>query len=151
MIDNHILAAIFVHLITAILQLIAWRKTITQRYLSVGGTFLALIVAIRLFEKVYTDGTLTLNASNWEAPFGIVFVADLLAVTLVLLTSIAGFAVSIFSTTGLSRQRMMYGYFPIFHFLTPIIFHFSGCFLPWLRVFWLEIAFFYKVKNNPIG
>lgn len=117
MIDNHILAAIFVHLITAILQLIAWRKTITQRYLSVGGTFLALIVAIRLFEKVYTDGTLTLNASNWEAPFGIVFVADLLAVTLVLLTSIAGFAVSIFSTTGLSRQRMMYGYFPIFHFL----------------------------------
>lgn len=117
MIDNHILAAIFVHLITAIIQLIAWRKTITQRFLSVGGTFLALIVAIRLFEKVYTEGTLTLNASNWEAPFGIVFVADLLAVTLVLLTSIAGFAVSIFSTTGLSRQRMMYGYFPIFHFL----------------------------------
>lgn len=70
MIDNHILAAIFVHLITAIIQLIAWRKTTTQRFLSVGGTFLALIVAIRLFEKVYSEGTLTLNASNWEAPFG---------------------------------------------------------------------------------
>ena len=117
MIDNHILAVIFVQLITAIAQLTVWRKTISQRFMSVGGTFLGLIVAIRLFIKVYSEGTLTLNASNWEAPFGIVFVADMLSVTLVLLTSIAGFAVSIFSTTGLSRQRMMYGYFPIFHFL----------------------------------
>lgn len=117
MIDNHILAVIFIQLITAIAQLVAWRKTIAQRFMSVGGTFLGLIVAIRLFVKVYNEGTLTLNASNWESPFGIVFVADLLAVTLVLLTSIAGFAVSIFSSTGLSRQRMMYGYFPIFHFL----------------------------------
>ncbi|MCH5688896.1 hypothetical protein LWM68_34370 [Niabella sp. W65] len=36
---------------------------------------------------------------------------------MVLLTSIAAFAVSMFSATGLSRQRMLYGYFPIFHFL----------------------------------
>src|SRR5690606_33565057 len=37
--------------------------------------------------------------------------------TLVLLTSIAGLAVSFFSATGVNRQRMLYGYFPIFHFL----------------------------------
>lgn len=117
MIDNHILASIFIHMIAAVMQLMAWRKTVTQRFISVGGTFLGLVVALRLFLTVYEGGTLMLNASDWESPFGIVFVADLLAVTLVLLTSIAGFAVSIFSTVGLSKQRMKYGYFPIFHFL----------------------------------
>src|SRR5690606_30337946 len=117
MIDNHILAPVFVNLFAAIIQLMFWRKTVTQRFLSVGGSLLGLLVAIRLFNKVYHGGILTMNASNWDAPFGIVFVADLLSVTLVLLTSIAAFAVSIFSSIGLSRQRMLYGYFPIFHFL----------------------------------
>lgn len=117
MIDNHILAPVFVQLFTAVIQLMFWRKTLTQRYLSVGGSFIGLLVAIRLFSRVYQDGILTMNAANWDAPFGIVFVADLLSVTLVLLTSIACFAVSIFSSIGVSRQRMLYGYFPIFHFL----------------------------------
>lgn len=117
MIDNHILAPVFIHLFTAIIQLIAWRKTVSQRFLSVGGAFIGLLIAIRLFAKVFSEGSLHMNASNWEPPFGIVFVADMLSTTMVLLTSIAGFAVSIFSSVGLSRQRMLYGYFPIFHFL----------------------------------
>src|SRR5690606_34488963 len=112
MIDNHILAPIFVQLFTAILQLMFWRKTLTQRYLSVGGSLIGLMVAFRLFARVQESGILTLNSANWDAPFGIVFVADTLSVTLVLLTSIACFAVSIFSSVGLSRQRMLYGYFP---------------------------------------
>lgn len=126
MIDNHILAPVFIHLITAIVQLACWRKTVTQRFLSVGGSLMGLMVAIRLFSKVYDEGILTMNASNWDAPFGIVFVADLLSVSLVLVTSIAAFAVSIFSAAGLSRQRMLYGYFPIFHFL---ILGLNGAFL----------------------
>ncbi|TDS16057.1 proton-conducting transporter transmembrane domain-containing protein [Sphingobacterium paludis] len=117
MIDNHILAPIFVQLFTAIAQLMFWRKTLTQRFLSVGGSIISLLVAIRLFSRVQSDGILTMNAANWDAPFGIVFVADTLSVTLVLLTSLAGVAVSIFSSVSLSRQRMLYGYFPIFHFL----------------------------------
>ena len=117
MIDNHILAPVFIHLFTAILQLIAWRKTVTQRFMSGIGSLLGVVLAFRLFSKVYSEGILTMNASNWDAPFGIVFVADLLSSTLVLITSFAGLAVSLFSSTGLNRQRMLYGYFPIFHFL----------------------------------
>ncbi|KGE15603.1 proton-conducting transporter membrane subunit [Sphingobacterium deserti] len=117
MIDNHILAPVFVQLFTAIAQLMFWRKTVTQRFLSVGGSIIGLLVAIRLFSRTQSEGILTMNAANWDAPFGIVFVADTLSVTLVLLTSIAGVAVSIFSSVSLSRQRMLYGYFPIFHFL----------------------------------
>lgn len=117
MIDNFILAPVFIHLFSAIAQLIAWRKTITQRIISIIGSFLGLLMAIRLFSKVYSEGILTLNASNWDAPFGIVFVADLLSSTLVLITSLVALTVSIYSATGLNKQRMRYGYFPIFHFL----------------------------------
>src|SRR5690606_30819133 len=126
MIDNHILGAIFIHLFAAIFQLIAWRKTVTQRVISVLGSFLGVLLALRLLFSVHENGILTLNASNWEAPYGIVFVADLLSATLVLLTSIAALAVSFFSSTGLNRRRMRYGYFPIFHFL---IMGLNGAFL----------------------
>lgn len=117
MIDNNILAPVFIHLFTAIIQLICWRKTVTQRVLSIGGSILGLLVAIRLFNRVDQSGILTMNAANWDAPFGIVFVADTLSTTLVLLTSIVAVAVSMFSTVGISKKRMLYGYFPIFHFL----------------------------------
>lgn len=126
MIDNHILGPVFIHLFAAILQLITWRKTATQRVISGIGSFLGVLVSIRLLSKVDSSGILTLNASNWEAPFGIVFVADLLSSTLVLITSLAALAVSLFSSTGISRQRMLYGYFPIFHFL---IMGLNGAFL----------------------
>jgi len=117
MIDNQIIATVVVHLFTALLQLAFWRKTVTQRVLSIAGTLTGFLFAANLFTKVYTGSILTMNAANWEAPFGIVFVADLLSSTMVLLTSIAALAVSIFSATGVGRARMLYGYFPIFHFL----------------------------------
>lgn len=117
MIDNQIIATVIVHLFIAIVQLILWRKSTAQRFLSVGGSLLALILAFKLFFKVYDGEILTMNAANWKAPFGIVFVADLFSSTLVVLTSIAGLAVSIFSCVGVGRQRILYGYFPIFHFL----------------------------------
>lgn len=126
MIDNQIITPVLVHLFTAILQLVFWRKTVTQRVLSVAGCLTGLLFSINLFIKVFNGPILTMNAANWEAPFGIVFVADLLSITLVLLTSIAAISVSIFSATGVGRARMLYGYFPIFHFL---IMGLNGAFL----------------------
>ena len=117
MIDNIIIATVLVHLFTAILQLAFWRKTITQRVLSILGSVVGLGFAFNLLVKVFNGGILTMNAANWEAPFGIVFVADLMSSTFVLLTAIAALAVSIFSATGVGRARMLYGYFPMFHFL----------------------------------
>lgn len=115
--NNAIIAPVIVHLLTAIVQLFLWRKTISQRVFSVGGSFLGFIISLVLFFRVYNQGILVMNAANWRAPFGIVFVADLFSISLVLITSIVSLAVSIFSTVGISRARMLYGYFPIFHFL----------------------------------
>jgi len=126
MIDNQIIATVLIHLFIALVQLACWRKTVTQRVLSIAGSFIGFILAVGLFVKVFNGEILIMNAANWEAPFGIVFVADLFSSTLVLLTSIAALAVSIFSATGVGRARMLYGYFPIFHFL---IMGLNGAFL----------------------
>lgn len=117
MTDHNVIATVLVHLFSAIILLAFWRKTVTQRVLSIVGSLIGLGMAFRLFFKVLHGPILTMNAANWDAPFGIVFVADQMSVTFVLLTSIVALAVSIFSATGVGKARMLYGYFPMFHFL----------------------------------
>src|SRR5690625_569225 len=139
MIDNHILATVLIQLFTAILQLVFWQKTLTQRILSVLGSTLAVCFSIELFSKVFTGGTLVMNAAGWQAPFGIVFVADLFSSALVVLTSLAGLAISLFSCVGISKPRLDYGYFPVFHFL---IMGLTGAFLTgdiFNLYVWLEV------------
>jgi len=126
MIDNSIIATVLVHLFTAIIQLFFWKKPGPQRILSIIGAAIGFLFALSLFIKVYNGEILKMNAANWDAPFGIVFVADLFSSTLVLLTSIAALAVSLFSSVGVGKPRMRYGYFPIFHFL---IMGLNGAFL----------------------
>jgi Formate hydrogenlyase subunit 3/Multisubunit Na+/H+ antiporter, MnhD subunit len=117
MTDNTLIFPVLIHLFTAVIALFFWRKTVTQRIISVVGSALAMLLSIELFAKVWRGGILTLQAAGWDAPFGISFVADVFSSSMVLLTSFSGFAVSLYSATGIARARMLYGYFPIFHFL----------------------------------
>src|SRR5690625_71727 len=126
MIHHIIISPVVVHLITALVLLAFWRQTVVQRTLSIAGSLIGLGLSAKLFREVLTGPILTLNAANWESPFGIVFVADQMSTTFVLLTAIVALAVSIFSATGVSRARIQYGYLPIFHFL---IMGLNGAFL----------------------
>lgn len=126
MIDNYIILPVIVHLVAAILQLFLWRRTVAHRFVSIVACVITVFISIQLFTKVYSGNILIMEAANWKAPFGIVFVADLFSSTLVLLTSFAALAVSLFSAAGISRSRILYGYFPIFHFL---IMGLNGAFL----------------------
>jgi multicomponent Na+:H+ antiporter subunit D len=105
------------HMLTAVVLLFCWRKITLQHRVSVIGNAILLILSILLFINVWNNGIQTMQAGNWKAPFGITFVADVFSSTMVLLTAIAGLAVSVFSTVGVSKARMRYGYFPILHFL----------------------------------
>src|SRR5690606_18369018 len=105
------------HLFTAILLLFSWRKALLQRIVSIAGSLLVLVMSIRLFTHVWNNGIVVMQAANWEAPFWITFVADVFSSSMVLLASFAGLVVSIFSAAGIAKARMLYGYFPILHFL----------------------------------
>lgn len=117
MIDNLLILPVAIHLLVAVVLMLFSRRANAQKIVSILGSLLALVVSINLFANVWEQGILVMNAGNWKAPFGIVFVADTFSSTMVLLTSIAGLAVSIFATAAVSRQRTQFGFFSIYHFL----------------------------------
>jgi multicomponent Na+:H+ antiporter subunit D len=104
-------------LLLSIVLMFAWRSVNIQKWISATGSTINLGIAAWLFSEVYNNGLLVGAAGNWAAPFGITFVADTLAATMVLLTAISGLAVSIFSAGTVLKARLKFGYYPIFHFL----------------------------------
>src|SRR5690554_8144405 len=88
MTTNFILAPILTHLFTAIILLFFWQKVKAQKIISIIGNVVAFIQCIRLFEMTLENDFLTLQAGNWQAPFGITFISDTLSAVMVLLTAI---------------------------------------------------------------
>ena len=117
MMQQLIFYPLIVQIFLEILLMFVWSRISWQRIISIIGSILNLGVAVWLFVSVWQNGTLSIQAGNWEAPFGITFVADTFAATLVLLTAIAGLAVSSFSAGSVISPRLKFGFFPIFHFL----------------------------------
>lgn len=117
MIQQLIIYPLVIQMLLAILLMFVWSRLNWQRVISIAGSIVNLGVAVWLFISVWQEGTQAVQAGNWEAPFGITFVADTFAATLVLLTAIAGLAVSSFSAGSVIPARLKFGFFPIFHFL----------------------------------
>lgn len=112
-----IVSPILFQLASAVMLLFFWSHTKIQKTLSILLSLINLGIAVMLFTLVYQNGIQVTQAGNWQAPFGITFVADAFGITMVLLTAIAGFAVSIFSTGTMSEARLKFGFFPMLHFL----------------------------------
>jgi multicomponent Na+:H+ antiporter subunit D len=108
---------ILVPLGTAIACLLARRRRILQRGLSVGGAALLLAVAAALLQRVLSDGIQVMRSGGWPAPFGITLVADLLAAIMVLLTGITGLAVAVYSLGSIDSRREAHGFHTLYHVL----------------------------------
>ena len=76
-----------------------------QRVLALVGATGILASGVALVAVVRQTGPLVLELGNWPAPFGIVFVADLLSAILVTLTGVVGLAVVVFSLATIDQQR----------------------------------------------
>jgi multicomponent Na+:H+ antiporter subunit D len=104
-------------MVLSITLVFCWRRPEWHRRISVLGGIMGVLLAANLMGKVLIQGYVTMNAGNWPAPFGITMVADTFSATLVLLTSLAGLCVSIFSIHSILGNRISFGYFPVLHFL----------------------------------
>jgi len=112
-----IISPVLMQLAIAIVLFFMWGRVNAQKWTSVVGSGLAMLLNVALFYKIWAGGTLVMHSGNWQAPFGISFVADSLALTMVTLTGFAGFAVSLYSIAGIGPSRIRFGYFPILHLL----------------------------------
>lgn len=104
-------------LATAAVLLLTMRWLRVQRVLGVAGPAVLTVIAIILFVVVWRDGVQMTAAGNWPPPFSIVFVADVLSAVMVLLTSLMGLAVAVYSVTTIDERRMSFGYFPLLNIL----------------------------------
>jgi multicomponent Na+:H+ antiporter subunit D len=114
---NLIILPVLLQFLLAIILLLSWKKILLQKIISITGSVVSIIVALRLFSQVYEKDILIMQSGNWSPPFGISFVADTFSTTMILLASISSTAVSVFSTVTIKKARMKFGYFPSFHFL----------------------------------
>jgi len=112
-----VLYPLLLQMFLSIVLMFCWRKISWQRVISIIGSLINVGVSIWLFSYIWENGTQIVQAGSWKPPFGIIFVADTFSATMVLLTAIAGLAVSSFSTASVVTARLKFGYFPIFHFL----------------------------------
>lgn len=117
MMQHILLYPLLLQLLLAITLMFAWSRISWQKFISITGNVIGLGLSIWLFYEVWNRGTLTVQAGDWPAPFGITFVTDIFSATLVFLTSVAGLAISSFSSGSVLPARLKFGYFPIFHFL----------------------------------
>lgn len=111
------LLPIIIPLLAGIVLMFFRTQVQIQRVLSVIASLATLIASIALLNKVSKHGIQTVNLSNWEAPFGITLVSDMLSALLVLTTSIIAFACLIYSFRSIGKEREQYYYYPVFQFL----------------------------------
>lgn len=97
-----------------------------QRLLTMMSMVGTLIVSIILLDLIQTNGIITLEFGGWEAPFGIVFVADSFATLLVLTTSLISSIIIIFAfqTIGEKREKLYF-----YSFVNFLIAGVNGSFL----------------------
>lgn len=87
-----------------------------RRVSSVVLSILTLIVSISLLLTVQADGTQIYAIGDWQAPFGIVLVADPLSTLLVVLTSLLSVVCLLYACAGDDEKGNFFH--PLVHFLT---------------------------------
>ena len=84
---------ILVPLSTAAVLMLAPKRAVPQRWISLTGSVVLLASALLVFLRVNATGIQVLQISGWPAPFGITLVADLLAAILTVAVGVVGVAV----------------------------------------------------------
>jgi multicomponent Na+:H+ antiporter subunit D len=108
---------ILIPLTTASVSLLFWRSRYIQRFLAVAGSVALLACSLVLLTIVSREGIQADQMGNWVAPFGITLVADLLSAIMVVLASLMGLAVIVYSLGSVDHAREAYGYYPLVNVL----------------------------------
>lgn len=115
--NNIILFPILIPLLTGIILIFFYKKIILQRIISLLSTSVSIIIVLFMIDKIKNEGIQTVNLSNWDAPFGITIVSDMVSTLLVLTTNIIVLCCILYSFKGIDRERENYFYYVMIQFL----------------------------------
>lgn len=142
---------ILIPLITAALLLVAWRNLWLQRGLGILGAASLLGSTLVLLRRVHLEGIQSVQVGAWPAPFGITLIADHFAALMLVMTGILGLAVAIYSVVDIDRQRQLFGFYPLLHFLLMGV---CGAFLTgdiFNLYVWFEVLLISSFVLLPLG
>jgi multicomponent Na+:H+ antiporter subunit D len=106
---------------------LAWRDRLGwQRGCGIAGGALTFLAAALLLRGVGREGYLVTHVGGWQAPVGIVVVADGLSALMVLVCSLMVLAVAVYSVRDVDADRQRAHYFPLLMLLTMGV---NGAFL----------------------
>lgn len=108
---------IVIPLAAVAVTIMAFRNKTMQRLISVVASLGLVGVAMALLLSVDRDGTVVAAVSGWEAPLGIVLVADRLAAFLLMVASVALAAVLIYAISGENAEDSFRGFHPVYQIL----------------------------------
>lgn len=115
--DALVILPVIVPLLTATAALFSWRSRRLQRWMGMAGSGVFLLAAIALLVRVRHGSILVVEIGGWEAPFGIVLVADVFAAIMILTTALIGLAISIYGAGEIDCRREIFGFHPLIHLL----------------------------------
>lgn len=108
-----LIAPIAVMLLGAALSFAFWGRVLAQKVIATVCTAALLCISIALLLLVSERGIQVTEVSGWEAPLGIVLVADLFSAIMVCLAGVIGFAVVVYSIPTMDAERSRAGYYPL--------------------------------------
>jgi len=114
---NLLLLPIVVPFVTMIATLLAWRSVSLQRWIHLGGAAGLALATLVLGSVLWSHGLLHLQVGNWDAPFGITLVADVLSIAMLGVVGLVGLAVAIYAVGSMDEGRERFGFYPLFHAL----------------------------------
>lgn len=117
MMNNVIVLPLLIPLVTAVILIFCSKYVRVQRWISVVSVILNLLVALFIVNQVNNEGIQTLHMGGWLPPYGIVFVADMLAALLVLTTLIVAAACLFYSFRSIGEEREKHYFYAFFQFL----------------------------------
>ncbi|MCQ4298779.1 Na+/H+ antiporter subunit D [Pseudomonas songnenensis] len=90
-----------------------WKQRRAQRLVTGLCITLLLAASLLLLAAVYQQGILAIRFGGWNAPFGVVFVADALSAAMVAITGILAAAVMTFGLADIRRREEQAGFYPL--------------------------------------
>ncbi|PWA12753.1 Na+/H+ antiporter subunit D [Pueribacillus theae] len=108
--NNLILFPVIAPFLFAAILMFIPKKVKLQRALTIVALTVTILGTIWLLVRVYHEGVLSMTLGDWQAPFGITMVSDLLSVLLVLTTTVVTLFVVLYSfpTIGVPREKFYY-------------------------------------------
>ncbi|MDB9744204.1 proton-conducting transporter membrane subunit, partial [Fibrobacterales bacterium] len=126
MINNFLLLPVLIPLLFGIAVMIASSLKFKATWIAIlGGAFTA-IASVSVLFQAQELGAYAYHFGNWPAPFGIVFVADVLAGLMISVSSLMGFSILIYGSHEL-KDRKSYGLY--LAFILILLASINGAFL----------------------